>query len=57
MQLYDPSCDNTTKLNVGRLEVCYNENWGSVCDDGNDMALQLVADVACRQLGHDESEM
>ena len=56
MRLYDPSCDNT-KFNVGRLEVCYNGEWGSVCDDGTDMDLQLVADVACRQLGHDEGQM
>ena len=34
---------------VGRLEICYDGYWGSVCDDYAD---DVVADVACRQLGH-----
>ena len=35
--------------NLGRVEICFGNLWGSVCDDGFD---SNEAQVVCRQLGY-----
>ena len=40
---------NGTSLSEGRVEVCRNNSYGTICDDQWDV---LDARVACRQLGY-----
>ena len=40
--------EGSTRTFSGRLEIYYNGQWGTVCDNGFG---QTEADVACRQLG------
>ena len=47
--------DHTSTLGVGRVEICYNNSYWSVCDDRWDI---LDAGVVCRQLDeHNASEV
>ena len=40
---------NGGSYHEGRLEICYGNSWGTVCDDGWSNA---NAQVVCRQLGY-----
>ena len=40
---------NGTTFYEGRVEICWNETWGTVCDG---MWSESGAQVACRQLGY-----
>ena len=38
-----------TTAREGRVEICFSETWGAICDDGWD---DLDANVACTSLGY-----
>ena len=45
----DVRLQNGQSVNEGRLEVCINDTWGTVCDD---TFQDVHAQVVCRQLGY-----
>ena len=46
----------SVNMTEGRLEICANDYWGTVCNDGvDDIFDRHAAEVVCKQLGFSES--
>ena len=45
----------SVNMTEGRLEICANGLWGTVCNDGVNEGDSNAARVVCRQLGFPES--
>ena len=43
---------NGSGRHEGRIEVCFNETWGTICDSSYRLSLNIPADVICQQLGY-----
>ena len=43
---------NGTTENEGRVEICFDSEWGTICDDSWDTK---EATVVCRQLGYPDT--
>ena len=64
-KIYTEMCGNTgdvrlvgsvNNMTEGRLEICVNDYWGTVCNDGvNDVFDRHATEVVCKQLGFSES--
>ena len=46
------SAGQTSSLTAGHLEVFFDDEWGTVCDDGFNI---IDASAACRQLGFESA--
>lgn len=51
LRIISPTDDNSELSSEGRLEVCINSAWGTICDAAYGTR---DAQVACKQLGYDD---